>query len=43
MSLFINNLAFSSIELIDASKLGIFVGSIISAVIGYNILKKRFG
>ena len=43
MSLFINNLAFSSIELIDASKLGIFVGSIIAAVIGYNILKKRFG
>ena len=43
MSLFINNLAFSSIELIDASKLGIFVGSMIAAVIGYNILKKRFG
>ena len=43
MSLFINNLAFTSAELIDASKLGIFVGSIFAAVIGYKILKKRFG
>ena len=39
----INNLAFTSAELIDASKLGIFVGSIFAAVIGYKILKKRFG
>ena len=42
MSLFINNLAFTSIELVDASKLGIFVGSIIAAIVGYNILKRRF-
>ena len=43
MSLFINNLAFTSAELIDSSKLGIFVGSIVAAIIGYKILKKRFG
>ena len=42
MSLFINNLALTSIELVDASKLGIFVGSIIAAIVGYNILKRRF-
>ncbi len=42
MSLFINNLAFNSIDLIDSSKLGIFVGSIVAAIIGYKILKKRF-
>ena len=42
MSLFINNLAFTSAELVDASKLGIFVGSIIAAIIGYKILKGRF-
>ena len=42
MSLFINNLAFNAIDLIDSSKLGIFVGSIVAAIIGYKILKKRF-
>ncbi|MBH43975.1 MAG: Na+/H+ antiporter NhaA [Gammaproteobacteria bacterium] len=41
MSLFINSLAFSSTELLDLSKLGIFVGSILSAIIGYRILKNR--
>ena len=43
MSLFINGLAFSSDVLIDSSKLGIFVGSIISAVAGYFVLKSKYG
>ncbi len=42
MSLFINGLAFNSEFLIDGSKLGIFVGSIISAVAGYLILKSKY-
>ncbi len=42
MSLFINGLAFSEATLIDSSKLGIFIGSIISAIAGYMILKSRY-
>ena len=42
MSLFINGLAFSDPVLVDSSKLGIFIGSIISAVVGYLILKSRY-
>ncbi len=41
MSLFINSLAFTSSELLNLSKLGIFVGSIFSAILGYKILIKR--
>ncbi len=43
MSLFINGLAFSDASLIDSSKLGIFIGSIVSAVAGYLILKTKYG
>ncbi len=42
MSLFINGLAFSDSVLVDSSKLGIFIGSIVSAVAGYLILKSRY-
>ena len=42
MSLFINGLAFSNPVLVDSSKLGIFIGSIVSAVAGYLILKSRY-
>ena len=42
MSLFINGLAFSDQVLVDSSKLGIFIGSIVSAVAGYLILKSRY-
>ena len=42
MSLFINGLAFTDINLIDSSKLGIFIGSIISAVAGYIILSSKY-
>ena len=42
MSLFINGLAFSDPVLIDSSKLGIFIGSMISAVSGYLILKSKY-
>ena len=42
MSLFINGLAFSDPVLIDSSKLGIFIGSMISAVAGYLILKSKY-
>jgi len=42
MSLFINGLAFSDPVLVDSSKLGIFIGSIVSAVVGYLILKSRY-
>ena len=42
MSLFINGLAFSDPILIDSSKLGIFIGSMISAVAGYLILKSKY-
>ncbi|HKI77486.1 MAG TPA: Na+/H+ antiporter NhaA [Ignavibacteriaceae bacterium] len=39
MSLFIANLAFSSEELLDISKVGILVASLLSGVIGYFVLK----
>ena len=42
MSLFINGLAFTETYLIDSSKLGIFIGSIVSAVEGYLILKYKY-
>ena len=42
MSLFINGLAFSDINLIDSSKLGIFIGSIVSAIAGYIILSAKY-
>lgn len=42
MSLFINGLAFSDPVLIDSSKLGIFIGSMISAIVGYLILKSKY-
>ena len=42
MSLFINGLAFTDPVLIDSSKLGIFIGSMISAVAGYLILKSKY-
>ena len=42
MSLFINGLAFTDINLIDSSKLGIFIGSIISAIAGYVILSSKY-
>jgi len=42
MSLFINGLAFTDSVLIDSSKLGIFIGSMISAVAGYLILKSKY-
>lgn len=42
MSLFINGLAFSDAYLVDSSKLGIFIGSIMSAVAGYLILKAKY-
>ena len=42
MSLFINGLAFTDDYLIDSSKLGIFIGSMISAVAGYLILKSKY-
>ena len=42
MSLFINGLAFTESYLIDSSKLGIFIGSIVSAIAGYLILKSKY-
>ena len=42
MSLFINGLAFTETYLIDSSKLGIFIGSIVSAIEGYLILKSKY-
>ena len=42
MSLFINGLAFTETYLIDSSKLGIFIGSIMSAIAGYLILKSKY-
>ena len=42
MSLFINGLAFTETYLIDSSKLGIFIGSIVSALAGYLILKSKY-
>ena len=42
MSLFINGLAFTDQILVDSSKLGIFIGSIVSAIAGYLILKSKY-
>jgi len=44
MSIFITNLAFDGIdpELVDWAKLGILTGSLLSAVIGYVLLRARF-
>lgn len=44
MSIFITNLAFDGIdpELVDWAKLGILTGSLLSAVIGYALLRVRF-
>jgi len=39
MSLFITNLAFENQTFIDASKIGILIGSIFSGVVGYFLLK----
>ncbi|WP_058912178.1 Na+/H+ antiporter NhaA [Entomohabitans teleogrylli] len=44
MSIFISTLAFASVDpqLINWAKLGILIGSVLSAVIGYGMLRKRF-
>src|SRR5690606_27621781 len=39
MSLFINNLAFTDQVLIDSAKMGILIGSIITGVLGFLVLK----
>ncbi len=39
MSLFITNLAFTGIHLIDASKIGILIGSLVAGLMGYLILR----
>jgi NhaA family Na+:H+ antiporter len=39
MSLFINNLTFAGTDIEDFAKLGILVGSIISALMGYTVLR----
>lgn len=43
MSLFIANLSFNSMELLDFSKVGILIGSIISGIIGYFVLSRSPG
>lgn len=43
MSLFIANLAFPGNELLNISKVGILVASILSGVVGYIMLKKSLG
>lgn len=43
MSLFISNLAFDSVERVDAAKLGIFAASIVSAAAGVAILRSGPG
>ena len=40
MSMFISNLAFDDVEIITASKLSILIGSALSALVGFIILKK---
>jgi NhaA family Na+:H+ antiporter len=42
MSLFISNLAYTDAEVINASKIGIVIGSIIAGTIGFVILKIIF-
>jgi NhaA family Na+:H+ antiporter len=42
MSLFISNLAYTDAEVINASKIGIVIGSIIAGTIGFIILKINF-
>jgi NhaA family Na+:H+ antiporter len=39
MSLFITNLAFENQDMIDASKIGILMGSLVAGVLGYFLLK----
>ena len=39
MSLFISNLAYDSIIVINQAKLGILIGSLISAILGFVYLK----
>lgn len=41
MSLFIANLSFDNYELLEFSKVGIFMGSFISGVLGYYFLSRR--
>ena len=41
MSLFISGLAFSDMQSIEYSKVGIFVGSFLSGIFGYFFLKFR--
>jgi len=40
MSLFINSLAFTDVELINSAKIGIIAGSLVSGLIGYFLLKR---
>jgi len=40
MSLFIANLSFSDFELLEFSKIGIFIGSLISGILGYYMLSR---
>jgi NhaA family Na+:H+ antiporter len=42
MSLFITNLAYSDEGVINASKIGIVVGSLVAGAIGFVILKIKF-
>lgn len=42
MSLFITNLAYTDAEMINASKIGIVIGSIVAGMIGFVILKINF-
>jgi len=42
MSLFITNLSFTEISYINAAKIGILAGSLLSGLAGYFILKKSF-
>jgi NhaA family Na+:H+ antiporter len=39
MSLFINNLAYTDQSFIDSAKMGILIGSIITGIVGYFVLK----